>query len=418
MTDPIDHDYSSPAPKKKSKTLPIIIIAVIGLIAFTGYTLYQRIQMWSTMGPPDFGPAGVIVVEAKPIMFSDRIEAIGTAEADESTTISASETEIIEGILFEDGQFVKKDDLLIQLKDDEEVATYEEARKSFNRYAALAKSNAGSVARRDEAKALMQVAWARVDDRKIKAPFDGIVGIREVSVGDLISPGTVITTIDDIDPIEVEFTVPERFLSSLRPGLDVRATSDAYKGQVFNGTVTTVNSRLDPITRSVRVKARIDNPDSLLRPGLLMSVEIVQNTRSSLAVPEESLLSSGKQKSVTIITEDGENKIATPVPVTIGTRRAGYVEILSGINEGDLVVAEGVLKARPGAPVVVKETRTIDDQIEGAIKYATPSKQNDLENLDLTTEQMEPNDMPMVDAPPPVPVENKDEVADEAEGAE
>lgn len=393
MTDQNDQPALAPK-KKKSPVLWITLLLVIGLVGFTAFTLYQRIQMWASMGPPETGPAGVIVAEAEILEFADRIEAIGTAESDESTTISASETEIIAEILFEDGQIVKQGDLLIQLKDDEEVATYEEARKAYNRYAALAKSNAGSRAKRDEAKALMQVAWARVDDRKIKAPFDGILGIREVSVGDLVTPGTLITTIDDIDPIEVEFTVPEVFLAELKQGLVVETRTNAYPGQAFYGTITTINPRIDPVTRSLRVKARIDNPHSLLRPGLLMSVTVIQNRRHSLAVPEEALISSTQGQAVTVVTKDGENDVAAPAPVTIGTRMAGYVEILSGLSEGDRVVVEGTLKAIPGAPVSIIETRTIDDQIKKSVQLANPTKQTDLQNIDLKGSLPEEAPMP------------------------
>lgn len=390
MTDTYDQPEMT-GKKRKSPVLLILLIVIIGLVAFTAFTLFQRFQMWAAMmTPPEAGPTSVIVTIVEPIVFADRIEAVGTAEADESTTISAAETEIIEKVMFEDGQFVKEGDLLVQLKDTEESATYSEALKAYNRYKALAENNAGSIARRDEAKAVMQVAWARVSDRKIKAPFDGILGIREVSNGDLVSPGTVITTIDDIDPMEVEFSVPEIYISELLPGVHIEARSEAYPGQIFEGSIKTVNPRIDPVTRSIRVKAEVENPESLLRPGLLMNVEIVKNSRTSLAVPEESLMSGAQGKTVVKVTQDGDNLVATPTPVTIGTRRAGYVEVTSGLTLGDTVITEGILKAQPGAPLAIAETRTIQDQINKALEQSNPTKQ---EELLYMTKENEPSDM-------------------------
>ncbi len=381
MSDTYDQPVTT-GKKKKSPVLWILLIIIIGLVAFTAFTLFQRFQMYAAMmTPPEAGPTSVIVTVVEPVVFADRIEAVGTAEADESTTISAAETEIIEKVMFEDGQFVKEGDLLVQLKDSEESATYSEALKAYNRYKALAENNAGSIARRDEAKALMQVAWARVADRKIKAPFDGILGMREVSNGDLISPGTVITTIDDIDPMKVEFSVPEIHISRLIPGASIEARTEAYPGKIFEGTVKTVNPRVDAVTRSIRVKAEVANPDSMLRPGLLMNVEIVQNSRTSLAVPEESVMSGAQGKTVIKITQDGDNMVGTPTPVTIGTRRAGYVEITSGLTLGDKVITEGVLKAQPGAPLAIAETRTIQDQINKALEQSNPTKQQELQYM-------------------------------------
>lgn len=378
-------------PKRGSKpTIILISIIVLGLIAFTGYTLYERIQMWKGMAPPPPGPANVIAAKVEPYQFSDRIEAIGTAEADESITISATETEIIEKILFEDGQVVKKGDLLVQLKDDEETATYEEARKAYNRYAELAKKNAGSRARRDEALAMRNVAYARVQDRKIVAPFDGITGIRMVSEGDLVRPGTEITTLDDINPIEVEFSVPETYLKDIAKDLPVEAYSDAYPQKIFTGTISSLNSRVDSQTRAIVAKASIDNEEGLLTPGQLMKVEILQNTHTSPAIPEDAVQFQGSRKTVMKITEGEEGqKIAVPTPVELGLRRAGYVEVLSGIEAGNLVIVEGS-KARPNGPVTIVETRSIAGQIDVAIDFALPRKKQAMENLQDSGQLPEP----------------------------
>lgn len=401
MTDTPPPFLSSRPPesgKGKPPYLLIFILVMAGLVGITAYSLYGKFQMWSKMGPPDFGPAGVIVTLAESRPFSDRIEAIGTAQANESADITATQMETVDEIHFEEGQLVKAGTLLVELRAGEENAAFEEARKAYTRNTELARMNAGSIARKDEAKAALDVARARRDDRRVVAPFDGIVGLREVSVGDLVSPGTVITTLDDLDPIKLEFSVPEQYLSVLESGLEVKASTTAFPGEPFTGVIHTVEPRVNPQTRAVRVRAFIDNPDSRLRPGLLMSVAILRNERQSIAVPEEAISSIGDTTSITRVIEKDGQPVAENVAVTLGARRAGYVEILSGLAQGDKVIIEGGLKAQPGAPVTIKETRSIETQVQKAIDFATDRKE------DAMTTLQEQGDLPAPAAPPTAPL--------------
>jgi membrane fusion protein (multidrug efflux system) len=182
---------------------------------------------------------------------------------------------------------------------------------------------------------------AQIDDRTIKAPFDGVLGLRQVSPGALVAPGEVITTLDDISRMRLDFTVPARFLRFLQPGQQIEASTAAYV-QAFTGEIAAVNSRVDPVNRSVTARAVFPNAQGLLKPGMLMSVTVLGDQRNALLVPEESLVSRSTDHYVWQINGD----IATRVFVEIGDRRPGWVEVLGGLQPGDQVVRDGVGRLR------------------------------------------------------------------------
>ena len=236
--------------------------------------------------------------------------------------------------------------------------------KDLERTASLARENHISQARVDEQTAMLKKAEAnvaaarvRAGDRLIVAPFGGVVGTRRISVGALVSPGTVVTTLDDISKVKLDFAVPETFLASLKSGLPVEATAAAYNETVFKGTVIAVDSRVDPTTRAVNVRAEIDNADLRLRPGMLMVVELIKDERQSLMVPEAALDPANDKQFVVIV---GADNVAHRVEVKIGRRRMGFVEILEGVKEGDLVVREGLQDLRDGAKVRNHEPQRAD----------------------------------------------------------
>ncbi len=314
-----------------------------------------------------FGPGGsqsVYVVPARLETFADRIEAIGTLSANESITVTAKAQGVIRSINFDDGAIVRANEQIVSIAAAEEdarlnveLANLEEQRKTLDRIADLAKSNNVSQARVDEQMALVKkaeanvaAARARVSDFRIWAPFSGVLGTRKVSLGALVNPGTVITTLDDISVVKLDFAVPESFLSSLRPGLDIEATSQTYPGEVFVGKVSSVDSRVDPVTRSLAIRAIISNDDARLRPGMLMIVELIKDRRESLIIPEQALMPDGTKQFVYVV--NGEN-VAERKEIIIGTRRPGFVEVTGGLAEGDLIVTEGTMQLRPGANVRV-----------------------------------------------------------------
>ncbi len=311
---------------------------------------------------------GVIVAEARPEAWADRTEALGTLRANESVVISAKVTESISDIHFDDGQRVAQGDILVEMTSTEEHAVLEEVRArvaeaegQFRRVQSLAAQGSASASLLDErrrdwdtARASLRAVESRLEDRVIKAPFPGVVGLRNISLGALVQPGDVITTLDDDRVMKLDFTVPSVFLPSLVPGLAIEAQAPALGERAFTGEISAVDTRVDPVTRSVQVRALLPNPERVLRPGLLMRVDLLRNPRDALSIPEKALLHRGEEHAVLALTTDDDGqRVAERRPVQIGARRPGFVEIVSGLAAGEQVITHGNEKAKPGDPVRV-----------------------------------------------------------------
>lgn len=302
-----------------------------------------------------------MVMQRKP--WRDGIEALGTARANESVVIAAKVNEAVKRVNFDSGDFVEAGAVLVDLSGRVELAELEEARAQFRDAQQQLERNQQLAARqlipasqidaqratRDSARARMDAIRARLADRVITAPFDGVLGLRQVSPGTLLRPGDPITTLDDVSLIKLDFTVPEAFLAVLKEGLQVQARSAAWPGHEFVGAVRSVDSRVDPVTRAVTVRAEIPNVERKLRPGMLMTVLVQQEPRQALVLPELALIQIGRQAFVFRVRDDGT---VEQVPVRVGARRRGDVEISEGLAEGERVVVEGTVKLRPGARVV------------------------------------------------------------------
>lgn len=310
------------------------------------------------------GPTAVIVAEVRPEELVDRVEALGTLRAKESVSISALVTETVTALHFEDGQRVSKGQILAEMTSDEEHALLEEARATvdealtqYRRVQSLADQGTAARSLLDErrrewetAKARLAAIESRLADRLVKAPFAGVVGLRKISPGALVEPGDLITNLDDDSQMKLDFSVPSRFLSGLHPGLDVVARASAYGDREFRGQVSSLDSRIDPVTRSVLVRALLDNADRALKPGMLMQVELLMNPRRALVIPEEALIPLGSKQKVLVV-EAGE---AIEREVQVGARRAGEVEILAGLAPGERVITHGAVKLVPGRKVEPK----------------------------------------------------------------
>lgn len=308
----------------------------------------------------------VITTKVQPRAFSDKVEALGTVRALEAIDLSSNVTDRVEEVLFEDGDSVKKGDLLVRLEDAEEVASVEAAKaeeaeqnREIQRLKSLVKDGAVSEVRleeyetrRDIALQKVHVAQAQLDDRKITAPFDGVLGFRQVSKGALVMPGDIIATLDVLDPVKLDFTVPETFLSDLKAGLEITAFSDAFRGEDFMGKVTQIDTRVNPVTRSVTVRAEIPNPDRRLRPGMLMTTVLEKNPQESLSVPERSIVSVQSNHFVFVVKNpEGEGPTVSRTQIEIGRRLPGYVEIAGGVEKGVTVVTDGLVGLVDGAGV-------------------------------------------------------------------
>jgi membrane fusion protein (multidrug efflux system) len=330
---------------------------------------------------PASGGAALPVVVAPVVedaACGDTLEALGTTRAYESVVVTANVTEFVREIRFDDGEEVKAGDILVILEKDEEEAALksakaqlEERKAAYNRARALEQQQALSTATLQEREALLQqiegeieAIEARIRDRVVRAPFDGTLGLRQISPGALVRPGDSITTIDDLSRIKVDFDAPSVFLSALRPGLEVEGRVDAFKGREFTGTVSTIDSRVDPVTRTVTVRAVLPNEDRQLRPGLLMSIRLMKSPRTALLVPEGAVIQRGQQSFVLAIDYSGPEPRVEERRVKLATRVPGRVEVLSGLEAGDMVIVHGLMQARPGQVVRILGIQTGDEPLE------------------------------------------------------
>lgn len=342
-------------------------ILIIALILISGTALYYigQLNKPAQGHRQDPGPVAVVVAPVILDIFTDKIEALGTTRANESVNITATTTDKISKINFTDGMVAHKGQILVELISDEEradlrsaEANAEQQRRDLIRIRGLVKARTLPTARLDDQKTLdkkaradVQVAQSRIRDRQITAPFDGQLGLRLVSLGALVTPGTVITTLDDLSAIKLDFTVPEGFLATLKVGQAITALSDAYPERTFDGTVSNIGSRVDPVSRAVSVRARLANEQRRLRPGMLMRVNLIKNQGQAIMIPEEALVTTANRKFVYLV-QDGTS--VTQQTVVIGRRRPGAIEILKGLDVGQQVVVEGTLKLRQGSKVTLK----------------------------------------------------------------
>ena len=316
------------------------------------------------------GGRGQTVSEAVVAMrpFSDQINVLGVARGRRSVNITSNSSELITAVMFTDGQRVAAGTPLVELQAREEDASILQARaqlaqaqREFDRFEDLAERGiAPRVSAEDAetalqtARAVVAAAEARRGDRVIRAPFAGTLGLTTVTPGTLISPGAVIATLDDTSVIRVDFPVPERYLASLRPGLAITATADAYGSEPFAGRIALIDTRINETTRAVTARAEFPNPGGRIRPGMLMRVGVQHGERQSAAVPEAAIQYEGDGAFVYRIVAGAEGgSTAQRVTVATGTVENGFVEILSGLQANDRIVGSGLNRIQPNAPVTV-----------------------------------------------------------------
>jgi membrane fusion protein, multidrug efflux system len=311
------------------------------------------------------------VVEATPVIIDeviDAIHAVGTLRANEAVVIAPEVAGRIAQIGFTESTPVRTGDMLFELDASilraELVKTESElklADANRERALTLAKQGTGTLRARDEAVAAysaananLELARARLEKATIVAPFDGVVGLRAVSVGAYVSPGDRLVELADIDPIKVDFRVPELALSDLRPGQSIRTTVDAVPDEEFIGTVYAIDPIVDQEGRAIRMRAEIPNPDRVLLPGLFARVQIILAKREqAVLVPESAIFARGGQQYVFKVIE---NK-ATLTKVELGQRRPGDVEVVAGLSRGAVVVTAGHDKIRDNGLVEMKPPR-------------------------------------------------------------
>lgn len=341
----------------------------------------------SAPGParPRGTPVQGAIVES--VSFPRGLAAIGSLRSNESTVISAEVAGRIAQINFIEGQPVKKGDVLINLDDSVAQAELGQAKANLS----LAESrfersnrlqSAGFVskeAREDATNALklqqasFELAQAKLDKMRIVAPFDGVIGLRNVSVGEYVTPGKDIAPLEDVDTLKADFRLPERYVGDIKVGQTLELRVDAMPGKTFAGRVYAVSPLVESGGRSILVRAEVDNRARELRPGMFARVQLITNQTPALVVPEAALAPSGQSQYVFRIVEGQADRVL----VEIGERRAGLVEILSGLNPGDVVVVAGLQSVRNKAPVVVQgKPRAATDIAREANKAAEAIRVN------------------------------------------
>ncbi|MCA1714538.1 MAG: efflux RND transporter periplasmic adaptor subunit [Gammaproteobacteria bacterium] len=308
-------------------------------------------------------PVPVTTAVVQPRAWHDTVHAIGTVKARESVTVTAKVSEIVQRVHFDSGDEVAAGAPLVTLSGQAQQAALAEAQAAANeaeaqyrRHSALAAQQLiaraaldSQRATRDAARARVAQMRAEIGDRTVRAPFAGVLGIRQVSPGSLVTPGTAIATLDDVSRVYLDFPVPEAQIAHVGVGQRLVGRGSAYPDRSFDGSVSTVDARLDAVSRAVVVRGDFANPDRALRPGMLLEVQLQRAERQALVVPEIAIVQVGRDTFLYRVKPDGS---VDQAKVVLGARSAGHAEIVSGVRAGDRIVVDGTGKLRPGAKIV------------------------------------------------------------------
>lgn len=336
-----------------------VLLAVI-VVVFC-YRLYGR---FAGQGGYHFPTAVVEAIEAATEKVDVTVSALGTLQADQAITVTPEITGIVTSIDFEDGERIEQGDVIITIDDKDLKARLAQAearltltRANYQRAERLLKQGSGTARARDEAVNDFKSAEAEVaatktalDKATITAPFSGIIGLRQVSLGQYVTAGQPIATLADVDNLRIDFRVSEVFLTKIAKGQNVSVVFDALPGETYKGVISAIDPVVSVDGRSLSVRALLTNDSGKLRPGLFGRVEIVTEVRDSILLPESAIVASPEGGEAVFKVTDGRAKM---MPVTLGERRPGEVEILSGVEEGDTIIVSGQLKIRDGDGVEI-----------------------------------------------------------------
>jgi len=367
-------------------TVAVVFGLIFGWVALRSYFIKNYIAGMSDQAQT------VATVKAEVTSWRENVRAVGTLSALRGTEIAAEVAGIVTKINFEAGQNVKAGDVLVELRADSDIAklnslkaTMDLAQRNYARSAELLKKGNVSKATYDNqlsaynaAKANVAEQQALVDKKVIRAPFEGVVGIKRVDIGQYVNAGVDLVTLQQLDPIHIDLLMPQQQLASIKAGVDVALTSDVYPGEQFTGKITGIDPKVDPDTRNFRVQATIGNKDRKLMPGMFASVEItVGEPHSYVTLPQTALTYNAYGETLFVVVpakpaegqseapkeEDGSPRLeAIQKFVTVGETRGDQVAILKGIKEGEIVVNAGQLKLKNGSHVVINNDVTMPNE--------------------------------------------------------
>lgn len=350
----------------------IIVILFLGIVfgGIFGYKFYQFGQMKEQMSQPQ-PPAQVSAIQAKTESWTPTIKAVGSVKAVNGIDVANEVPGVIETLNFESGDVVEKGDVLIRLNSaiDEAAlrtrkAEAQLARQEFERASDLLPKRAVSQSQYDKTKANLDAAQARVNEAEaqlnkkiIRAPFSGTLGIRMVDRGEYIATGTPIVEINMLDPIYVDYTLSEKNLSDVATGYPVQVTVAAVPDKIFKGSVSAINTSVNPETRTVRIRATLSNKENQLRPGMFATILTSQpENKEVITVPRTAISYNTYGDFVFVIEENNQGtQVVKRRSVTTGETRDGQISVLSGLKAGETVISKGLLRLRAGQPVEIQD---------------------------------------------------------------
>jgi membrane fusion protein (multidrug efflux system) len=352
-----------------------VLLALLVAAAGGGYYWYAYLRQAGDAatsaeggGAPE-GGGFAMAVEVAPVTagpLTMAIPTVGTLRSNESVILSpeiagrVAELHVEEGGKVAAGAAVAVlDQSVYKAELAQAQASLELSRANYKRAEELLEKNAGTIRARDEAQAALRndqasvaLAQARLEKTVLTAPFDGVLGLRQVSIGQYLDPGDPIVNLEDIDPLKVDFRVAEVYFAVVKVGQPIEIAIDAFAGESFVGDVYAIDPLIDVNGRAIVIRARVPNTDGKLRPGLFARVNLIYESRERvLFIPEQALIPQGEEQSVFRVV-DGK---ATMTKVTIGERVGATVEIRDGLAEGELVVTAGQIKLQDGMPVMIPE---------------------------------------------------------------
>lgn len=349
----------------------IVMLLVVALVlgGVFGYKMFVGVMIKKYMAAGGAPVQTVSTTKASAQDWQPKLEAIGSLRAYNGADMSSEVSGIVQSISFESGSEVQKDTVLLQLRADDDIAklhalqaaeklaaiNLERDQKQLKVQAISQSTVDTDAATLDTAKAQTNAQQALVDKKTVKAPFTGHLGIRQVDVGQYLQPGTPIVTLQQLDPIYVDFTLPEQALAQIATGQKATAMIDALQGVGFDGTIDSINSKIDEATRSIQVRATFKNPDHKLLPGMFAKVAIeVGAPQHAITLPQAAITFNPYGNTVYLVDNtDAAKPVAHQSFVTTGSTRGDQVAVLTGVKEGDEVVTSGQIKLRNGTPIKI-----------------------------------------------------------------
>lgn len=354
----------------------VIMLIVIGLIlgGIFGFQAFKNRMIAAYLANLKAPPQTVSTIPAAMSPWQTTLQSIGSFNAVEGANLSAQVSALVQKIGFQDGQDVKKGDLIVQLLADQQIATLQQyqatmanAQIAYDRDSKLIKANTIAQSQVDSDLATWKAAQAQVasqqaliDQYSIRAPFDGHLGVKLVSLGQYLAAGTAVVTLQSLDPIQFDFSMPQQALSQLKVGQAVTATVDAYGNQTFEGKITAISPLVDTQSRNLTIRATFDNHDRKLLPGMFGNVSVVVGApQDYISLPQTAVTINPYGNVVYIVTDKGKGAdgkpqlVANQKFVSTGQARGDQIAVTKGVNAGDVVVTAGQLKLNNGSPVII-----------------------------------------------------------------